>query len=66
MVIREIQSRLDFMLNVGLAYLQLNRKADTLSGGEAQRIRLASQLGSQLVGHYMFWMNRLLDYIKRQ
>lgn len=49
-VIREIQSRLDFMLNVGLAYLQLNRKADTLSGGEAQRIRLASQLGSQLVG----------------
>ena len=49
-VTKEIQSRLDFMLNVGLAYLQLNRKADTLSGGEAQRIRLASQLGSQLVG----------------
>ena len=38
------------MLNVGLDYLQLNRKADTLSGGEAQRIRLASQLGSKLVG----------------
>jgi excinuclease ABC subunit A len=49
-ITKEIQSRLDFMLNVGLAYLQLNRKADTLSGGEAQRIRLASQLGSQLVG----------------
>ncbi len=49
-VIREIESRLTFMLNVGLDYLQLNRKADTLSGGEAQRIRLASQLGSKLVG----------------
>ena len=49
-VINEIQSRLNFMLNVGLDYLQLNRKADTLSGGEAQRIRLASQLGSKLVG----------------
>ena len=49
-VINEIESRLDFMLNVGLNYLQLNRKADTLSGGEAQRIRLASQLGSKLVG----------------
>ncbi len=49
-VIKEIQSRLTFMLNVGLNYLALNRKADTLSGGEAQRIRLASQLGSQLVG----------------
>ena len=49
-VIKEIESRLDFMLNVGLDYLSLNRKANTLSGGEAQRIRLASQLGSQLVG----------------
>ncbi len=49
-VVKEIQSRLEFMLNVGLSYLQLNRKADTLSGGEAQRIRLASQLGSKLVG----------------
>ncbi len=49
-VIAEIQSRLVFMLNVGLNYLQLNRRADTLSGGEAQRIRLASQLGSKLVG----------------
>lgn len=49
-VIKEIESRLVFMLDVGLDYLALNRKADTLSGGEAQRIRLASQLGSKLVG----------------
>ncbi len=49
-IIREIESRLDFMLNVGLDYLTLNRSAATLSGGEAQRIRLASQLGTGLVG----------------
>ncbi len=49
-VIKEIENRLQFMLNVGLDYLQLDRKANTLSGGEAQRIRLASQLGSRLVG----------------
>lgn len=49
-VLKEISTRLDFLLDVGLNYLNLNRKADTLSGGEAQRIRLASQLGSQLVG----------------
>ena len=49
-VVKEIQSRLQFMLDVGLDYLQLSRKANTLSGGEAQRIRLASQLGSRLVG----------------
>ena len=49
-VIKEILSRLQFMLNVGIEYLTLNRKANTLSGGEAQRIRLASQLGSGLVG----------------
>jgi len=47
---REITSRLDFMLNVGIEYLTLERKSGTLSGGEAQRIRLASQLGSGLVG----------------
>ncbi len=49
-MIREIENRLDFMLNVGLDYLTLNRSAATLSGGEAQRIRLASQLGTGLVG----------------
>lgn len=49
-IMREIASRLDFMLNVGLDYLTLNRSAATLSGGEAQRIRLASQLGTGLVG----------------
>ncbi len=49
-VIKEIESRLQFLLNVGLEYLSLDRKANTLSGGESQRIRLASQLGSRLVG----------------
>ena len=49
-VIKEIVNRLQFMLNVGIEYLTLDRKANTLSGGEAQRIRLASQLGSGLVG----------------
>ena len=49
-VVREIEDRLKFMLDVGLDYLELSRKANTLSGGEAQRIRLASQLGSRLVG----------------
>ncbi len=49
-VLREIEARLQFMLNVGIDYLTLNRRAHTLSGGEAQRIRLASQLGSGLVG----------------
>mgnify|MGYP000750606771 CR=1 FL=1 len=49
-VLKEIEDRLLFMYDVGLQYLALNRRANTLSGGEAQRIRLASQLGSQLVG----------------
>jgi excinuclease ABC subunit A len=49
-VLKEIQERLLFMNNVGIEYLTLNRRAHTLSGGEAQRIRLASQLGSGLVG----------------
>lgn len=49
-VLREIESRLQFMADVGIEYLSLNRRANTLSGGEAQRIRLASQLGSGLVG----------------
>lgn len=49
-VLKEITERLKFMNNVGIEYLTLNRRANTLSGGEAQRIRLASQLGSGLVG----------------
>ena len=49
-VIKEIENRLRFMLDVGIGYLTLGRRANTLSGGEAQRIRLASQLGSRLVG----------------
>jgi excinuclease ABC subunit A len=49
-VLREIQQRLDFLAEVGLPYLTLDRRADTLSGGEAQRIRLAAQLGSSLRG----------------
>lgn len=49
-VLKEIIDRLDFLLNVGLNYLTLNREAQTLSGGEAQRIRLATQIGTQLVG----------------
>ena len=49
-VLKEIRQRLDFLLNVGLNYLTLNRTARTLSGGEGQRIRLATQIGTQLVG----------------
>ncbi|MFQ6673178.1 MAG: excinuclease ABC subunit UvrA, partial [Fidelibacterota bacterium] len=49
-VLKEVQDRLRFLMNVGLDYLTLDRSATTLSGGEAQRIRLATQIGSQLVG----------------
>tara|TARA_Y100001970_G_scaffold162041_1_gene198096 strand:- start:4748 stop:7555 length:2808 start_codon:yes stop_codon:yes gene_type:complete len=49
-IIKEILSRLEFLNNVGLSYLSLSRNATTLSGGESQRIRLATQIGSQLVG----------------
>ena len=50
LVLKEISSRLEFLVNVGLEYLTLNRSAGTLSGGEAQRIRLATQIGSHLTG----------------
>ena len=49
-IVKEINKRLDFLLNVGLDYLSLNRSSKSLSGGESQRIRLATQIGSQLVG----------------
>ena len=49
-IIKEIKARTDFLLDVGLNYLALNRSSKSLSGGEAQRIRLATQIGSQLVG----------------
>ncbi|WP_417359655.1 excinuclease ABC subunit UvrA [Gallaecimonas pentaromativorans] len=49
-ILKEIRDRLHFLVNVGLNYLSLSRSADTLSGGEAQRIRLASQIGAGLVG----------------
>ncbi len=50
LIFKEIESRLEFLLNVGLSYLSLSRSVRTLSGGESQRIRLASQIGSKLVG----------------
>lgn len=49
-ILKEIKARLSFLLNVGLSYLTLNRAANSLSGGEAQRIRLATQIGSKLTG----------------
>ena len=49
-IIREIRARLGFLRNVGLGYLTLNRESGTLSGGEAQRIHLATQIGAGLVG----------------
>ena len=49
-ILNEIHQRLSFLINVGLSYLTLERSAVTLSGGEAQRIRLATQIGSQLMG----------------
>ncbi|MGY8813953.1 MAG: excinuclease ABC subunit UvrA [Gammaproteobacteria bacterium] len=75
-ILKEVRERTQFLINVGLDYLTLSRSADTLSGGEAQRIRLASQIGAGLVG-VMYVLdepsiglhqrdnNRLLDTLKR-
>ena len=49
-ILKEIKERLEFLINVGLNYLTLNRLSSTLSGGESQRIRLATQIGSNLTG----------------
>ena len=63
-ILKEIRQRLSFLINVGLSYLTLDRSAVTLSGGEAQRIRLATQIGSQLMGVLIYLMSHLLVYIQ--
>ena len=74
-ILKEIRQRLTFLVNVGLGYLSMDRSAATLSGGEAQRIRLATQIGSQLMGVLYILdepsiglhprdNNRLLDMLK--
>lgn len=58
-ILKEIRTRLKFLLDVGLDYLSLNRSSVSLSGGESQRIRLATQIGSQLVMYCISSMNRV-------
>ena len=62
-ILKEIRARLDFLRTVGLEYLTLSRTAGTLSGGEAQRIRLATQIGSAWSASCIFSMNRLSAFI---
>ena len=61
-ILKEIRARISFLINVGLEYLSLSRATGTLSGGEAQRIRLATQIGSGLVGVALFWTSRVSDF----
>jgi len=63
-IIKEILNRLNFLTNVGLEYLTLSRQANTLSSGESQRIRLASQIGTGLSVFFMYWMNHPSDFIQ--
>ena len=59
-ILKEIRDRLSFLINVGLNYLSLERSADTLSGGEAQRIRLQAKLVQALLVLCTYWMNHQL------
>ena len=63
-IIKELDKRIQFLLDVGLNYLSLNRTSKSLSGGESQRIRLATQIGSQLTDVLYILMNQVLDYTK--
>ena len=62
-ILKEIKARLKFLLDVGLDYLSLSRSAGTLSGGEAQRIRLATQIGSGLMGVLYILTSLVSDFI---
>ena len=61
-ILKEIRARISFLINVGLEYLSLSRATGTLSGGEAQRIRLATQIGSGLSVWHIFWTSRVSDF----
>ena len=63
-ILKEVRARVGFLAEVGLDYLSLGRATATLSGGEAQRIRLATQIGSGLVGVAIFWMSQVSDFIR--
>jgi len=62
-ILKEVNRRLDFCIDVGLEYITLDRRSPHFPGGEAERIRLATQVGSGLVGWFMCWMSRRLAYI---
>lgn len=63
-ILKEVNSRLGFLLDVGLEYLTLTRYAASLSGGEAQRIRLATQIGSGLTAFSISWTSQVSDFIR--